>query len=659
MTAETVVPGSKKPAAHRLLRLRDTLKRTLPGARDFLVHAVAQVRIFKKAYPGIMHALLFWGVTIQIVGTAVNLLQMQLFIPLVELPIPRGGAYLAYELLMDLAGVAILTGVLMAAFRRVVLRPQTLESRWDDYYVLVLLGLIPIAGFMLEGMRLLATRPAWAHWSPTGNIVAGLFDTLGLSQVTAVTLHPFLFWTHTILGLTFIASIPFTKLRHLILTPLNVVLHPRRQAGTLDTIEDIDEAEILGVGRAAEFRPQQLLSFDACVRCGRCQEVCPVALSGASYSPCTFVQSLRQAAVTSLLSPNDDAADQNPDGTLPGEAAWSCTTCGACLTRCPAFVNPVDEVIDLRRYQVLTTGKMPKLVGDVLRNLERQGNPWGMPGAERSAWAQGLGVPELGPGEETDVLLFLGCAFAYDDRNKKVARAFVRLLQAAGVDFASLGLDEGCCGETARRLGHEYLFQIFAEQNIEVLTQVKFNRIVTQCPHCFNTLKNEYPQFGGHYQVQHYTEYLAELAPMLKAETSNDNGRNGRLTYHDSCYLGRYNQIYAAPRMLLDQTQATQVEMPRHGENSFCCGGGGGQMWLESDADTRINHQRLDDALQVQADVVATACPYCLLMFDDAIRSKGVGEQIQVLDVAELLAARLEEKGLVRGSGGNGQLHTG
>jgi Fe-S oxidoreductase len=319
---------------------------------------------------------------------------------------------------------------------------------------------------------------------------------------------------------------------------------------------------------------------------------------------------------------------------------WQCTTCGACTVRCPAFVNPVDEIVDMRRYQALTTGKVPKSVADALRNIERQGNPWGIPAQDRLNWSEGLNLRELAPGDETDVLYFVGCASAFDDRNKKVARSFVHLLQKANVNFGVLGFDETCCGETARRMGNEYLFQVFAEKNLEAMRKIKFNRIVTQCPHCFNTLKNEYPQFGSNYKVQHYTEFLSELS-LSKEISPNGNGLKGRLAYHDSCYLGRYNQIYQAPRQLLQNAKLNPLELPRQGENSFCCGGGGGQMWLETDPNTRINHRRLADALQVKADVVATACPYCLLMFDDAIRSKGLSEQIQVMDIAELLERQL------------------
>jgi Fe-S oxidoreductase/nitrate reductase gamma subunit len=616
--------------------------KTFPRVRDFFVHVLGQVRILRKAYPGLMHALLFWGVTIQVIGTAINLMQMQLFTPFALTDFPRQGWYLGYELVMDMAGVAILLGVLLAAFRRYVLRPKTLETRWDDSYALAMLFGIALVGFTNEGLRLLATRPAWAAWSPVGNWVAGLLAAAGVTPQGAVVWHDPLVYLHVGLALTLVASIPFTKLRHLVNTPLNILTRRLRQTGALEKIEDIETTELLGAGKITEFTSQQLLSFDACVRCGRCEEVCPANFSGMPYSPREFIQSLRTAMLDTLVAGNGHGDQELLGAALPEELPWYCTTCGACFEQCPAFVSPVDEIIDLRRYQVLTTGQMPKSVGDTMRNLERQGNPWGMPPENRMAWSEGLEVRELSPGDQTDVLLFTGCAAAFDERNKKVVRALVRLMQKAGVDFAVLVFDEMCCGETARRLGHEYLFQEFARQNIESLGRVKFERLVTACPHCFNTLKNEYPQMGGDFKVQHYTELLTELS--LPVSQANGNGAHGNVTYHDSCYLGRYNGIYDQPRQLLDQAGVQRVEMARQGENSFCCGGGGGQMWLETDANTRINHRRLADSLDAKAEVVATACPYCLLMFDDAIRSKGLGDQIKVMDIVEILETQMQEE---------------
>ena len=637
MTSQaTAQPDSK---SSRSKDVGATLEKALPRIRDFFIHALGQIRILKKAYPGIMHLLIFWGVTIQVLGTIINILNMLLFFPWV-ITFPRGTAYLIYELVMDIAGIMILAGVIMAFFRRLVLRPKYLETRWDDYYALSLLALIPLLGFTMEGTRLLATNPPWAAWSPVGNQVAHLLSGLGMTPFGATQLHDILFWVHAAVALILVASIPFTKMRHLVYAPLNVIFHPLRKTGELEKIENIDEAEVLGVGKVSEFTSQQLLSFDACLNCGRCEEACPSNISGMDYSPRWLVQALRKTMVESLQTPTAKSNQELFAGVFTEFYPWQCTTCGACTLLCPAFINPVDEIVDMRRYQALTTGKVPKSVADALRNIERQGNPWGIPAQDRLNWSDGLNLRELAPGDETDVLFFVGCASAFDDRNKKVARSFVHLLQKANVNFGVLGLDETCCGETARRMGNEYLFQVFTEQNLEAMSKVKFNRIVTQCPHCFNTLKNEYPQFGSSYKVQHYTEFLSELS-LTKDISPNGNGLKGRLAYHDSCYLGRYNQIYQAPRQLLKDAKLNSIELPRQGENSFCCGGGGGQMWLETDPNTRINHRRLADALQVKVDIVATACPYCLLMFDDAIRSKGLGEQIQVMDIAELLDRQL------------------
>ncbi len=618
---------------------RKTLYSLLPYVKDLFINVIAQVRVLKKIYPGVMHLLIFWGVSIQVIGTAINLMQMQLFIPFVELPIPRGNGYLVYELVMDLAGIAILLGVVMAVARRTITRPTTLETRWDDTYALVMLALIPIVGFTLEALRLTVVAPEWARWSPVGYAISRVLVAMGTTAASAAQLHNLFFWSHIVLALVLVASIPYTKLRHLVQTPVNILLRPRRKDGVLEKIDNIDEAEILGTGKIKEFSSQQLLSFDACVRCGRCEEACPAYLCGMDYTPRNLVQTLRTATMDTFISPNGNGkSEQELIGqVIPDALPWACTTCGACLTKCPAFVNPIDAIVDLRRYQTLTTGKIPKSVADVMRNMERQGNPWGMPPEDRMSWAEGLNLKELVSGDETDVLLFLGCAFSYDDRNKKVARSFIKILQRAEVDFAVLGFDEMCCGETARRMGHEYLFQMFAEQNIELLSTLNFQRIVTQCPHCFNTIKNEYPQMGGNYEVLHYTDYLSEILDLDQSIPDYENSNTTPVTYHDSCYLGRYNQIYNNPRLLLDQAGYELVEMLNSGENSFCCGGGGGQMWMETDADQRINQKRMQDALETRAGTVATACPYCLLMFDDAIRSKGISDELQVLDIVELL----------------------
>ena len=602
---------------------------------DVLIYGLGQVRTVMKIYPGIMHLLIFWGVLIQVIGTAIKIMQMGLFVPFTW-PLFSEGVYFAYELIMDLAGVAILLGVLMALIRRWFIKPAFMENSWDDYYALILLGLIPIVGFLTEGLRMLVWKPAWAAWAPVGNWVYQLLATTSLTAAQADLLHPYIFFVHVCLGLLIVASVPFTKMRHMVFTPIHIFFKSDRSNGKLDSIADIMDAEVLGATAINEFSSLNLLSFDACLQCGRCEEVCPATSSGMAYSPRTLLLMLREGMAEGMLATDGKAElSLNPE-LLDEEYLWACTTCGHCLDVCPAFIRPPEQVIDIRRAQVLMTGEIPQTIGETLRNFERQGNPWGMPGQNRMAWAEGLDLKVLSPGDEVEVLYFVGCAGAFDERNKQVTRAFIEILNKLGVDYGVLGDAEMCCGETARRMGNEYLFQVAAEENVALFAQYKFKKIVTLCPHGLNTIKHEYPEFGGEYQVQHAAEFLAEHLAELNFK-AGDGSNLGRLTFHDSCYLGRYNQIYAQPRQLLESAQHPPLEMKSTQKDSFCCGGGGGAMWMETAADTRINHQRLMQAMELNPNTIVTSCPYCMIMFDDALRSKGMTEQVKVLDLVEVL----------------------
>ncbi|MCK5645290.1 MAG: respiratory nitrate reductase subunit gamma [Anaerolineales bacterium] len=623
-----------------------TIKKSPPRGwggtlRELFINVIVQRRILKKLYPGVMHVMLFWGVSIQILGTILSLLQFELFLPF-SVPFPRTSFYLAFELVMDVAGVMILIGGLMAIFRRLVTRPAQLESHWEDWYALTILILLPTLGFITEGLRIQAANPDWRIWSPIGNMVANWISALGIDAQTADAVHQTFFWTHIGTGLVFFASIPFTKLRHLFTGPLNILQRPIRSMGEIEFIENIEEVEKLGAGQIDEFSSNLLLAFNACAQCGRCEEVCPATLSGMQLSPRAVIRDLRDEVQHALVSTNGNGVLALADNVIDTETPWLCTTCGACINICPMFINPVDALLEMRRYATLTTGEIPGPVGEALMGMERRGNPWSMPKESHAPWAKELGVRVLAPGDETDVLLFIGCAFGYDARSQQAGKEFIALLQKADVDFSILGPEEGCCGETARRLGHEYLFQVMAQENITVLDSVKFNRIVTPCAHCFSTLKNEYPQMGGEYEVMHHTELLNALIESQQLVFSA-NGADITLSYHDSCYLGRYNGIYDQPRELLNSIpEIKTLELDRRGENGFCCGGGGGQMWMETDPDTRINHRRLDEVVENgKTNTVVTACPYCLIMFDDAIRSKAVGDTIQVLDIAEVLSQHL------------------
>jgi len=611
-----------------------------PGKRtkDVLVYALGQARTVDKIYPGIMHLMIFWGVIIQVIGTAIKIMQMGLFVPFTW-PLFSQPVYFGYELIMDLAGAAIILGVLMAAFRRTVIRPSYLKTSWDDIYALGLLFLLPAVGFVTESFRLLAFDPAWDEWSFFGAVLANGLESLGLTAQSANAFHPYLFWSHVALGLLFAASIPFTKLRHIFATPIHIFFKTDRDLGELETIDNLMEAEVLGASAVDDFSSRDLLAFDACLQCGRCEAVCPPTIAGVGYSPRTLVVALWEEMTAEMVTPDGNRSEQLPDFLRSEEFLWACTTCGACLDACPAFIRPPEHVVDIRRSQVLMTGEMPGMVGETLRNYERQGNPWGFPPQNRTGWIGELEVNVLAPGDEVDVLFYVGCAGSYDDRNQQVTRSFISLLNKLDISYGILGNQEKCCGETPRRMGNEYLFQMFAEENIAQFDQYNFKRIVTLCHHGLNTIRHEYPRFGGEYHVQHGVEFLKEIL------TKNDFQQKidlGTLTVHDSCYLGRYNEIYDQPRDLLRDAGQDLQELEETRENSYCCGGGGGAMWLETDAETRVNQTRLDQVLAVDANTVSTNCPFCLIMLDDAVRSRGITNQIQVLDLVEILDRSLK-----------------
>jgi Fe-S oxidoreductase/nitrate reductase gamma subunit len=633
------------PTAHESSE-QSRLSHWLYEFKELLLHAVLQDRVLKRAYPGIMHILIFWGMTVQILGTIVNLLQYPLFTPFI-IEWPLGTAYLGFEFIMDLAGIMILIGITMAVARRAFFKPSYLINRWEDWYILALLALITLLGFFSEAVRLMATNPAWRAFSPLGNLFALGLSSAGVIVAADAPIHGVLFWSHTIAGLVFVASLPFTKLRHIITGPINIVIRPDRPLGELEPIEDIENTEKLGAGEIDEFTTQPLLSFDTCVQCGRCESVCPSTNSGMPFSPRAILLDLQDSIHTNLIA-NKDV--QLLGGTIDTATPWLCTTCGACLYACPLFIDPVSSIIDLRRYLTLTTGDVPAPVGETLMQMERRGNPWGLPAEERAPWAKELNVRVLEPGDETDILLFIGCAYGYDSRSQEAGRALCELLSQADVDFAILGTAEGCCGETARRLGHEYVFQVMVEENIAAFESVRFNRIISACAHCFNTLKNEYAHFGGAYEVLHHTEYIAELISEGKIECGAAP-EDVTYTMHDSCYLGRYNEIYEEPRAALTSIPGLELdEMKLQRQDAFCCGGGGGHMWMEIDPNTRVNHRRLDQAMnETDADVIVTACPYCLIMFEDGIKSKGLSDQIATQDIAEVILATKSNRGRPQG----------
>ena len=438
---------------------------------------------------------------------------------------------------------------------------------------------------------------------------------------------------HFTISFAFIALIPHSYFVHLITTPLNTFLVKLTPVGALQPIPNIEEAEALGVSKIEEFSWKRRLDFDACTMCGRCQDVCPAYLAGTPLSPKQIILKLR-----GLMHEGNGRAIHGE--TIAADELWACTTCMACVEACPAFIDIVDTIVDLRRYLSLSEGALPGTAGMSLQNMQRAGNPWGLAAADRLAWAEGLDVPRLQEGQEVEYLYWVGCSASYDRRNQSIARAVVKVLRAAGVSFAVMQ-GERCSGDAARRLGEEYLYQTLAQENVENLKRYRFRKVLAACPHCFNTIGNEYRQFGGEFEVVHHSVLISQLVREGRLRLTRP--REELLAYHDSCYIGRYNDIYEAPRESLRAIPGLQViDPPRSRNKGLCCGGGGGHMWMEVRGRERVNEIRVAELLETSAGTVGTACPFCLAMVDLGRKVKGVEDKLQVKDIAELVAEALE-----------------
>jgi Fe-S oxidoreductase len=436
-------------------------------------------------------------------------------------------------------------------------------------------------------------------------------------------------------------TISHSPLQHLFLSPLNIFFRSFKTRGALDPIPNFEEAETFGARELSELTWKQLLDLEACTNCGRCQDVCPAHLTGKPLSPRRMTQNLKEhlwrEGPELLATPPDQRQPEAIMETSVGDdELWACTTCMACEEACPVYIEQVRRNVELRRYLVLVATKYSSEVRLTLKNLEKSNNPWGASRGTRAEWTQGLGVKNFAEAENPELLFWVGCVGSFDARNQKVATSLVKILQASNIRFGILGNEEGCCGDPARRIGNEYLFQNTAEANIEIMKGSGVKKILTMCPHCFHTLKNEYPQFGGEFQVVHHTQFLTELISSGKLKLTKPI--NKVITYHDSCYLGRANQIYDPPRKILESIPGLKlIEMKQYRQQSFCCGAGGGRMWMEEHIGTRINQMRTNHAIATKADLIGTACPYCLTMLFDGIKEKGKAETMAAFDLSELV----------------------
>lgn len=612
-------------------RLDNLPKRLSNMVRDTLL----QRKVLRVAGPGIAHALFFWGFVVLIIGTTLIFIQADVTDPLFDIRFLTGSFYLIFSLFLDLAGLAAILMLVGLLIRRYVVRPPGLESKMDDIAMHGLLLIILISGFVIEGARMAATElgTPLAAWSPVGLLTAKMLSSLG--EATLLSLHRTVWWAHLFLVIAFIIIIPFTKLRHLLTTSTNYLFADNGPKGLLPTVDMEDEdAESFGAGNITELSWKDIFDADACTSCKRCQDRCPAWSTDKPLSPMKLVQQIGETAFNNPEAPLPETVDK--------EALWSCTTCRACQDICPASVEHVNKIVEMRRNLVLMEGEFPgEEVMTAMENTEVNGNPLGLAFAGRGDWAEGLPAVSMNSDSHVDILYFVGCYASFDKRNQAIARAFIQLCAAAGAKVGILGKEEKCCGEPMRKMGNEYLYQMLAGENIEQLNNYAVKQIVTTCPHCFNTLAKDYRDLGLDIPVSHYTEYLAELVTQGRLQLSP---QAFDCTYHDSCYLGRYNDIYSAPRELLKAAGAELKEMSKHGAESFCCSAGGGRILADEHLGTRISEKRAQMAAETGAPTLISNCPFCLTMFEDGIKGAELEETLKPLDVAEILVERIADQ---------------
>ena len=637
--------------------------RLLAALKTVMIDSVAHRRFVRRErYPGAMHFLIFWGILILFVATTLDAIEFNAekylgwHVPTLEVKVER-------ELIWDLGGLMLIAGVAMAAYRRYVIKPPRLNTMLENGVLLALLFAMAFSGFVLQSLRMAATEleptsalfnPEWARWSFVSWVIAQGIRGAGLTVYAMEVTHFTLWWAHAaLMSATFVyAAWRFGPLMHIFVSPANLVMRSSvtRPKGALRAMGNLETLQTFGASDITQLSIKQLLDYDSCTNCGRCEDQCPAWRSGKPLSPRKLIQDAKaymvERAPALLNTPKGEQAPPPARSLLheviTPEVLWACTTCGACEQACPVFVEHIDSIVEMRRALTMEEAAVPETAMAAMNSIEQRGHPWRGTQATRTDWMEGTDAVTMAEDPEHEVLLWVGCTSALNGRNQATVRAMASVLKVAGVRYRVLGSEETCTGDPARRMGNEYLFQTQAEQNIETLNGYGIKKILTLCPHCFNTMKNEYPQLGGNFEVQHYTDFVAALI------------RDGRIkpvgsvfttiAYHDSCYLGRHNDIYDAPREIAKAIPGvTLVEMADGAsrERSFCCGAGGGLMWMEEEG-TRVNHLRTDQFLKTGADAVAVSCPFCLQMMEEGIDAKGVSDDKSAKDVLEILAESLE-----------------
>ena len=657
------------------MRVRQLLQAKRPEVRwdeiparlkNFMVYVVAQKRLPKNGYwySGILHIFIFGAFMVLSIDTGSYIIDGLLKV----IDVARGaqpsalfhlpGTVGPYEALADTFRFLCIVGLFMAFVNRTVFKPKRMHLSRDAMYTLLfILGLmifeVAQLGFTLalEGKAAgtLPATPAWFSTLFAKTIFAADEGTLAFGYQVA-------WWCHLVNLLAFSNYVPFSKHSHVFASPLNMFfmdLAPRGRIRMLKIDAEAEDIEYFGARTIEDLSWKQLFDGLSCTECGRCTDNCPAALSGKPLKPMYLITDLKhhmedryKAALRGEKVDLSDPSILLAGGVIHPDVLWSCTTCRACMEVCPVGNEHIPAIIDMRRYMTLTEGEVGFGASKSLKKMEKSGNPWGMPKGDREAWAEGMGVKKWDKEGAAEVLYWVGCSGAYDDRAKKVTQSVARLMKKGGVDFAILGNKERCTGDSARRMGDENLFQTMATDNIGTLNGLGVKKIVTHCPHCLNTLKNEYPELGGNYEVIHHTEMLAQLVAQgkLKPEAPEKAlGANNTVVYHDSCYLGRYNEIYDPQRQLVDSLpDVKRVETDRSRQRGLCCGAGGGQMWMENNLGERMNFVRTDELLETKPSTIAVACNFCMTMIGDGVKARSKEDEVEVVDLAELLDRRVK-----------------